>query len=96
MIEKIRKLNEFYKLTLPDEYRAVLKHVVEKRKLLKNELAAVNGEHVLERHLMEWPESLYTMIYKELDEVEFAEFVTTKGQRSCAKVFPEYRIPTKI
>lgn len=94
---KVRKITKDYKTLYPLEYQAVVEAVKELRRTKFNELTgATKGEHVITRHLIEFPEVLFNLIYNQLTADEFKLFDTQTGQRWFAKTYPEFAIPRHI
>lgn len=95
--QTVKKVVKEYKKVFPQEYKAVIELVKEKRKMLQNsDTGQMKGDHVLERPIAEYPETLYTAIYNELTPQAFTAFSTTEGQRWFVKTYPEFRIPRYV
>ena len=87
----VKEVVKEYIRVLPDEYEAFTKAQEMSRKELKDELARVKGDHVLERRLHEMPETLFFSIKARLTDEQFAEFTTIEGNRWFAKTFISFR-----
>lgn len=94
---KVRKITKDYKALFPEEYINVVEAIKTMRLTKFNEsTGAIKGDHVIGRHLIEFPETLFNLIYNNLTEDEFKIFDDPVGQRWFAKTYPEFRLPTKL
>lgn len=89
---KIKNATHLYKTKYPDEYKAVTEVVRQKRSQLKHKTGAIDGDHAVQRVLVEYPEDLDVILLKNLDEEEYKWFGTKIGKRWFAKEFPEFRV----
>lgn len=99
--DKLHKIVSVYEELHSVEFRAFQKQLKQKRANLLKETAALKGTHVTERHLLEIPESLMTLIEQMLTPEERAliwntEDPTAKGALWFAKEFPQYSVPLKF
>lgn len=91
-MEAIKKLVQDYKKVFPDEYRAVIDIVAEKRK--GNKFAEIKGDF-LERGLSEYPETLFNL-FATLPNEEQEFLKSKKGILWFAKTFKEFSLCEKI
>jgi len=95
--KNITKIVELYKKTFFVEYNEVVKIIKEKRKNQKKETAATNGNiDVLERALIEYPETLFNILQNRLSPPALLWLTNKKGVRWFAKTFKEFSLATKI
>lgn len=94
--QKIKIQVELYKDLNPEEYQAVCELVIEKRKMSQNELAAMSGDHVIERLLGEYPEILYGSLINSLEPHEMVIFNKKPTQRWFFTTYPEFRVSAVI
>lgn len=93
---KLRNATKLYKSTYQKDYEAVVEICRQKRDTNKNKTGSLEGDHVMERALVEYPEDLDILFIQNLDEEEYNWFGTTEGKRWFAKEFPEFRIAHEI
>jgi len=92
MKTKIKQIVEQYKQLFPSEYKEVVILVAEKKlqnALNDNKFGKIEGE-ILERQLMEYPETLYNMIMMKLEDEEKIWFNSKKGALWFAKHYKEF------
>lgn len=58
--------------------------------------AEVRRTDVLDRHLVEYPETLYSSFMRSMEEEELASFLSKEGQRWFARNYPEFTVPQKV
>ena len=104
---KIKTIVETYKKNFPDDYRAVVGYVKEKRNKQKTEFATtedtISKTHnsIVTRHLLEMPEALAAAIYGTLNSDEYKWFRSAQDSKNIgtlwfAREFPEFRIPENL
>lgn len=92
--QNIAKIIEEYKLLFPEEYKALIKQNKEVRDNLKEEFAKVKSD-TIQRQLIEWPETLYTMLVQQLTREELNELFRNKDHKTIrwvARSYPELAI----
>lgn len=86
-----------YRRLFPTEYGEVIALVKQKRKGLIDPKTGAGGEtDILDRALVEYPETLYGSIFNALSPEEFTAFFTKEGQRWFGGKYKEFRIPEHI
>lgn len=94
---RIKNLVGGYKALFPEEYETVVNFIAQNRKLQENEFASMRKDMtMLERALFELPETLSTMLIKELKPLELEYFKSKDGGRWFAKTFPQFALAQKI
>lgn len=94
---RIRNIVGGYKELFPQEYEATVNFIADNRRLQENEFASLKKEqNMLERALFELPETLDTMLIKELSTDELTWFKSKTGGRWFAKSFPQFALAVKI
>jgi len=94
--DNIKTIVEYYKKNFQEEYQAVVKQNAAKRKNLKNKWAALEGDHVQERLLFEYPERLYNAFQQLLGPADSEWFSSLDGTKWFGKNYPEFQITLKI
>ena len=94
---RIKNIVGGYRVLFPQEYEQVVKFIADNRKLQENEFASLRKEHnMIERALFELPETLSTMLIKELSGDELTFFKSKQGGRWFTKTFPQFALAVKI
>lgn len=94
--EKIKAIVNDYKMYFPAEYEAFKQGQPVKIDKLKNEFASTETDSVIEQHILDYPETLYTMLKMQFVDGEWKQFDEKKMVRWFAKTFPEFAIAQKI
>src|SRR4051812_13208776 len=95
--KKIEGVVASYKQFYPDDYIAVVREVKKKQLNLKNKFGDMTKDtDILERPLLEIPETLFFLINKILSEDEIKFWYTIKGQHWFGKKYPEFLLTSKI
>lgn len=92
----IKTFVDEYKKLFPIEYAMFLKQMEMNKLNTYNKFAEIKGTDALERKLIEYPETLYTILYDKLSPEGLAWLTTKKGARWFARKFPEFKVATKI
>ena len=88
-------INEYLRL-FPEEAAAFDTYMKEKRANQRNDFAAQEGSHALERALFEMPDTLHNMVKLRLDEDAYREWRTIKGSLWFIKAYPFFALPSKV
>lgn len=91
-MEKILELVKNYKKVFPEEYKAVVDIVAEKRK--GNKFAEIKGDF-MERGLSEYPETLFNL-FATLPNEEQEFLKSKKGIFWFSKTFREFSLSEKL
>jgi len=94
---KIEECVTEYKQVFTEEYILFKQFVIDNRKELRDEdYGSVEGDHIVERKLLEMPETFYAFLLKALTSEEFKWFKTKTGHRWFARKFNEFCLVKKI
>lgn len=93
---KITNIVSEYKRLFPDEYKLFVKEMRGKKDVQSNQFSEIKGDMSLERALLEYPETFYTILRIRLTDDDWKYFDTKPGVRWFAKTFPEFAIAQKI
>lgn len=89
----IKHLVNAYKMAFPDECRAVIEQVKQKRTAnykATGDIRKLKSTEMVERPIHEISETLFTILHRRLTEEELAWFGSNQGARWFAKTFPEF------
>jgi hypothetical protein len=93
---RIKNVLASYKEAFPEEYKLSCEAVLQSRQLLTDEeFGTLNVElsgAAPQRALLEWPEQLYMMMVKALDNEEVTYLTSKQGMRWFIKVVPEFSL----
>ena len=89
---KITLVVNSYQKTFPEEYKAFSRQMAHKRGAQVNKVSSFKRTELLERELLEYPETLYDLLLLNLNTAEFKFFETKECTRWFAKEFPQYRV----
>lgn len=99
---KLREIVKTYQELFPDEYRAVIEIVKQKRKNMKDKFGSVKGKDAnttdgaLERAMFEISETLSTIIYRQLTPEELLWHNSSRGSEWFQKTFREFSLAESI
>ena len=96
MKDKIKNIVASYKDIFKDEYASFLTQMEQVKDTQATDFAEVGSGGILERKLLEYPESLHDMIKLGLTDEQFNEFKTKEGSRWFADTFKEFKVPEKL
>jgi len=94
--EKIKRIVGEYKRMFPGEYNLVIKQIKRNRDNQRTKFAEMKQTGIVERALIEIPETLNTMFRLRFTENEEEEFRTKKAMRWFAKEYPMFSLAEKI
>lgn len=63
-----------------------------KRELQRDKFSTVKNGGTIERAILEYPETLFVIIRKQLNDKEWEYFDSKEGTRWFARKFPQYRL----
>jgi len=90
---KIALVVNSYEKTFPKEFRLFCNQMARNRAEQRNQVSSLKKSDVIERALLDYPETLYDLLLLNLTASEFKFFETKECTRWFAKTFPQYRIP---
>lgn len=99
---KLREIVKTYQELFPDEYRAVVEIVKQKRGNMKDKFGSVKGKDAnatdgaLERAMFEISETLSVIIYRQLSPEEFAWHTSALGTQWFQKTFREFSLAESV
>jgi len=92
---KIKNIVFGYKELFPEEYKTSVQAIEMQRRIVKDEYASIGGGN-LQRAILEYPETLSTMLIQQLDVDGLTYFKSKEGARWFAKQFPMFSLAEKI
>lgn len=93
---KIKGIVEEYKRMFPDEFELVILQIRKNRNNQITKFAEMKKTGIIERALIEMPETLNTMFTLRLNDDETEEFRTKKAVRWFAGAFPMFALAEKV
>lgn len=93
---RIKNIVHGYKELFPEEYKVTVKAVEMQRRIQKDEFGSTQNSGNIQRALLEYPETLSTMLIQQLNEEELTYFKSKEGARWFARTFPMFSLATKI
>lgn len=100
--DRLREIVKTYTELFPDEYRAVVEIVGQKRKNMKDKFASIKGKEAgatdgaLERAMFEISETLSTIIYRQLSPEEMLWHTSAAGAQWFQKTFKEFSLAESV
>lgn len=97
--QKIRKALNVYKNSplTRNEYIAVVEMIKNNRRdLMDEKFGGIKGDQMIERLLLEYPETLVAMFSSVFEKSDWDYLDSKVGARWFAREFPEFRVPDKI
>lgn len=92
----ISALVEEYKKIFPQEFYAFEQQMKRNFYEQSNDYGEIKGSDMVERKLVEYPETLYAILMQKLSQEDFVWFSSKKGVRWLAKKHPEFKVVNKI
>lgn len=93
---RIKNIVRGYIELFPEEYKITVEAVEMQRRIQKDEYASASNSGTIERALLEYPETLSTMLIQQLNEEELTYFKSKEGARWFARTFPMFSLAVKI
>lgn len=93
---KLIQITEEYKRLFQEEYLMLIKDNQLRRNALTQNSGEIKTADYMERTLMEYPETLFTMILAKLTPEDFTYFDSKPGARWYAKKYPVFLIPKSV
>lgn len=93
---KITIVVNSYEKTFPVEFKTFCREMARKRGAQANNVSSFKKTELIEREILEYPETLYDLLLLNLTTAEFKFFETKECTRWFAKTFPQYRIAKMI